>query len=91
MLAHQVEALGAHGFDAVGGANEPVLDDATTKRAMLDAAQESYLMVESNKYGNVHLMAMSKLSDYTCVITDDDFPQDLRPELDAACQQVIYA
>lgn len=83
--------IGAHGFDAAGGANEPVIDDATTKRAMLGAAQQSYLMVGSEKYGNVHLMAMSKLSDYTCVITDDDFPHDKREELEAACNQVIYA
>ena len=83
--------LGAHGFDAAGGTNEPVLDDAATKHTMLDAAQASYLMVDSGKYGNVHLMAASKLSDYTCVITDGDFPQELRPELEAACQQVIYA
>ncbi len=83
--------LGAHGFDAAGGANEPVLDDAATKHAMLEAAQESYLMVDSSKYGNVHLMAMSKLSDYSCLITDSDFPQEKRDELNAACQRVIYA
>ena len=83
--------LGAHGFDAEGGVNEPVLGDATAKRAMVDCSRESYLLVDSSKYGNVHLMAMSKLSDFSCVITDDDFPKDRRAELEAACNQVIYA
>lgn len=83
--------LGAHGFDAEGGVNEPVLGDATAKRAMLEATRESYLMADSGKYGNVHLMALSRLSDYTCVITDDDFPASKRPELEAACNRVIYA
>jgi DeoR/GlpR family transcriptional regulator of sugar metabolism len=83
--------LGAHGFDAVGGANEPVLGDATAKRAMLEATTSSYLMVDSGKYGNVHLMALSKLSDFSCVITDADFPEERKAELEAACNQVIYA
>lgn len=83
--------LGAHGFDALGGANEPVLGDATAKRAMLEVAGSSYLMVDSSKYGNVHFMAMTKLSDYSCVITDSDFPADKRDELEAACNRVIYA
>lgn len=83
--------VGAHGFDAVGGANEPVLGDATAKRAMLEVAAKSYLMVDSDKYGNVHFLAMTKLSDYSCVITDRDFPLDRRDELEAACNQVIYA
>ena len=83
--------LGAHGFDAMGGVNEPVLGDATTKRAMLEAAQSSFLLVDSSKYGNVHLMALSRLADYSCVITDDDLPLDLRGELEAAYNEVIYA
>jgi DeoR/GlpR family transcriptional regulator of sugar metabolism len=83
--------LGAHGFDAVGGANEPVLGDATAKRAMLEATTSSYLMVDSGKYGNVHLMALSKLSDFSCVITDADFPEERKAALEAACNQVIYA
>ena len=83
--------LGAHGFDATGGVNEPVLGDATAKRAMLEAAQSSFLLVDSSKYGNVHLMALSRLADYSCVITDDDFPHNLRGELEAACNEVIYA
>lgn len=83
--------LGAHGFDAVGGANEPVLGDGTAKRAMLESAARSYLLVDSSKYGNVHFMALSKLSDFSCVITDDDFPAGKRSELEAACNEVIYA
>ena len=83
--------LGAHGFDATGGVNEPVLGDATAKRAMLEAAQTSYLLVDSSKYGNVHLMALSRLSDFSGVITDADFPQELRAELEAASNEVIYA
>ena len=83
--------LGAHGFDAKGGVNEPVLGDATAKRAMLDSSRESYLLVDSSKYGNVHLMALSRLSDFSCVITDADFPPDRRDELEHACNEVIYA
>ncbi|MDO4537623.1 MAG: DeoR/GlpR family DNA-binding transcription regulator [Coriobacteriales bacterium] len=83
--------LGAHGFDAAGGANEPVLGDATTKRAMIESATTSYLLVDSSKYGNVHLMALSKLSDFSYVITDNDFPADKRAELEAAANEVIYA
>ena len=83
--------LGAHGFDAEGGVNEPVLGDATAKRAMLEASRESFLMADSSKYGNVHLMALSRLSDFSCVITDDDFPAAKRAELEAACNRVIYA
>ncbi len=83
--------IGAHGFDAEGGVNEPVLGDATAKRAMLECSQISYLLADSSKYGNVHLMALSKLSDFSCVITDAGFPADKRAELEAACNQVIYA
>jgi len=83
--------IGAHGFDAQGGVNEPVLGDATAKRAMLDATRLSYLMADSSKYGNVHLMALSRLSDFSCVITDSNFPQEKRAELEAACNEVIYA
>lgn len=83
--------IGAHGFDAEGGVNEPVLGDATAKRAMLDAARLSYLMADSSKYGNVHLMALSRLSDFSCVITDSSFPIEKRAELEAACNEVIYA
>ena len=83
--------LGAHGFDAVGGVNEPVLGDATAKRAMIEAAGASYLLADSSKYGNVHLMALSRLSDFACVITDAGFPMDKRAELEAACNEVIYA
>ena len=71
--------------------NEPVLGDATAKRAMLDSARESYLMADSSKYGNVHLMALSRLSDFSCVITDSEFPAEKRSELEAACKEVIYA
>lgn len=83
--------LGAHGFDAAGGANEPVLGDATAKRAMLEAARASYLLVDSSKYGNVHLMALSRLSDFSCVITDNEFDVGRRAELESACNEVIYA
>ena len=83
--------LGAHAFDAQGGANEPVLGDATTKRAMLECAERAYLLVDSGKYGNMHFMAQSRLSDFSCVITDADFPADRRAELEAACNEVIYA
>ena len=67
------------------------MSDATAKRAMLEASAKSYLLVDSGKYGNVHFMALSKLSDFSCVITDDDFPIDKRSELEAACNEVIYA
>ena len=83
--------LGAHGFDAQGGAHEPVVGDATTKRAMLESAERSYLLVDSGKYGNMHFMALSRLSDFSCVITDADFPAERRPELEAACNEVVYA
>lgn len=83
--------IGAHGFDAQGGVNEPVLGDATAKRAMLECSRTSYLLADASKYGNVHLMALSKLSDFSCVITDDSFPLERRAELEAACKQVIYA
>lgn len=83
--------LGAHGFDAVGGAHEPVLGDATAKRAMLEVSGRSFLLVDSSKYGNVHFLSLSKLSDFSCVITDDQFAPERRAELEAACGEVIYA
>ena len=76
--------LGSSGFTAKRGHSTPNPDDAQIKEAIMRAADETYVLVDSSKYGHDCLTSFAGLSDVDLTITDSHFSPSKGAILEAA-------
>lgn len=68
--------LGANAISAGFDVHTPTIEKAYLKKAALQIAQKSYLMVDNSKFNSYALNRFASLSDFTGVITDRLFSSD---------------
>jgi len=76
--------LGSTGFTAEMGHTTPNPDDAQIKEALMRAANESYVLVDSSKYGHRCLTSFARLRDVDLTITDSNLSRSKAKVLEAA-------
>ena len=76
--------LGSTGFTAEMGHTTPNPDDAQVKEALMRAANESYVLVDSSKYGHRCLTSFACLRDVDLTITDCNLSRSKAKVLEAA-------
>jgi DeoR/GlpR family transcriptional regulator of sugar metabolism len=76
--------LGSTGFTADMGHATPNPDDAQIKEALMRAANESYVLVDSSKYGHRCLTSFARLRDVDLTITDNNLSRSKAKVLEAA-------
>ena len=76
--------LGSSGFTAEMGHSTPNPDDAQIKEALMRIADETYVLVDSSKYGHNCLTSFAQLRDVHLTITDSRLPRSKAKTLEAA-------
>ena len=72
------------GFTAKSGHSTPNPDDAQIKEAIMRVAEETYVLVDSSKYGNDCLTSFARLRDVDLTITDSRLSRQKAAILEAA-------
>jgi DeoR family transcriptional regulator, fructose operon transcriptional repressor len=75
--------LGSTGFTAEMGHTTPNPDDAQIKEALMRAANEAYVLVDSSKYGHRCLTSFARLRDVDLTITDNNLSRSKAKVLEA--------
>lgn len=83
--------LGAHACTVEGGAMQPAVEDATTKRAIMAAASETFLLVDSAKFGQTALVENARLDEYDHIVTDDLLDPEELERVRAASADLMVA
>ena len=81
--------ISAEGFSVDMGAADPDLREAEVKRAMMRAATEPYLVVDSSKWGARALVQIAPLDAFSAVITDDRMPPEAVEAIEALGVRVL--
>jgi DeoR family transcriptional regulator, fructose operon transcriptional repressor len=76
--------LGSSGFTAEKGHSTPNPDDAQIKEAIMRVSNESYVLVDSSKYGHNCLTSFTRLCDVDLTITDSHLSSSNVKTLEAA-------
>jgi DeoR/GlpR family transcriptional regulator of sugar metabolism len=76
--------LGSTGFTAERGHSTPNPDDAQVKEALMRIADETYVLVDSSKYGHNCLTSFARLRDVDLTITDSHLRRGQAKKLEAA-------
>jgi DeoR/GlpR family transcriptional regulator of sugar metabolism len=76
--------LGSSGFTAEMGHTTPNPEDAQVKEAILRSANETYVLVDSSKYGHRCLTSFARLRDVDLTITDGGLSRSKVKLLEAA-------
>jgi DeoR family transcriptional regulator of aga operon/DeoR family fructose operon transcriptional repressor len=76
--------LGSRGFSAERGHSTPNPDDAQVKEALMRVANQTYVLVDSSKYGHNCLTSFARLRDVELTITDSRLPRSQAKKLEAA-------
>jgi DeoR/GlpR family transcriptional regulator of sugar metabolism len=75
--------LGSTGFSAEMGHSTPNPDDAQIKEALIRIADETYVLVDSSKYGHNCVTRFAHLRDVHLTITDSGLPRSKANALEA--------
>jgi DeoR/GlpR family transcriptional regulator of sugar metabolism len=75
--------LGSTGFSTEMGHSTPDPDDAQIKEALMRIADETYVLVDSSKYGHNCLTSFVQLRDVHLTITDNRLPRAKAKTLEA--------
>ena len=76
--------LGSSGFTAEMGHTTPNPEDAQVKEAIMRSANETYVLVDSSKYGHRCLTSFARLRDVDLTITDSHLSRSKAKLLEAA-------
>jgi DeoR/GlpR family transcriptional regulator of sugar metabolism len=76
--------LGSSGFTVEMGHTTPNPEDAQVKEAIMRSANETYILVDSSKYGHRCLTSFARLRDVDLTITDSRIPRSKVKLLEAA-------
>ena len=83
--------LATGAVDIESGLTYPALSDIPVKRAMIDSAQEIYLVADSSKIGERSFCVLGGLEKLDAMITDDGIRDEDRKAIEAAGVEVIVA
>src|SRR6202047_3887752 len=81
--------LGSSGFTPERGHSTPNPEDAQIKEAIMRAADESYVLVDSSKCGHDCLTSFARLRDITLTITDSGLSRPKARTLEAAGAKLL--
>ncbi|MDL2295514.1 DeoR/GlpR family DNA-binding transcription regulator [Lachnospiraceae bacterium OttesenSCG-928-E19] len=70
-----VAFLGANGVGEDGNVYIGNTTESGIKNTVMEIAQETYLLVDSSKFGSSHFLHYANLTDFTGVITDKELPE----------------
>jgi DeoR/GlpR family transcriptional regulator of sugar metabolism len=73
--------LGSSGFTAKRGHSTPNLEYAQIKEAIIRASEETYVLVDSSKYGQNCLSSFTRLRDVALTITDNQLARSVQKTL----------
>jgi DeoR/GlpR family transcriptional regulator of sugar metabolism len=73
--------IGTSGISLTHGFSTPNALDAQVKEAMIQAAEETYILADSSKFDHKCLVSFAKLSDVDLIITDSAIPEKYANEL----------
>ena len=76
--------LGSSGFTAKRGHGTPNLEDAQIKEAIIRASEQTYVLVDSSKYGHNCLSSFTRLRDVALTITDSQLTRSKQKALENA-------
>ncbi len=83
--------LSATGLTLRDGITDPKMLEIQVKRAMIAAAQEVIILMDSTKFGTRSLMKVIDFSEVRLLITDDGAPVTMVEELRAKGVEVLIA
>lgn len=86
-----VAFMGANGVTVDAGLTTPDHFEATTKRAMIDAAARVVVLADHTKIGDAHFARFARLADVDTIITDSALDPETRDELSAEGPEVVVA
>jgi DeoR/GlpR family transcriptional regulator of sugar metabolism len=81
--------LGTQAWSLEDGLTDTTMEIAQIKRAMIRAAKQVILMVDSSKLGSSGFIKVAPLSDVHIIITDSGLPADARDALERAGIRLI--
>lgn len=73
--------VAANGVDIGGGAYTPDIGQAENKKLMISSARNSYLLVDSSKFGRKSFIKFAEIDEFDAVITDNQIEEDELGEL----------
>ena len=73
--------LGSSGFTAERGHGTPNLEHAQIKEAIIRASEQTYVLVDSSKYGHNCLSSFTRLRDVALTITDNQLARSAQKTL----------
>ena len=76
--------LGSSGFTAKRGHGTPNLEHAQIKEAIIRASEQTYVLVDSSKYGHNCLSSFTRLRDVALTITDNQLARSKQKTLENA-------
>jgi DeoR/GlpR family transcriptional regulator of sugar metabolism len=76
--------LGSSGFTAKRGHGTPNLEHAQIKEAIIRASEQTYVLVDSSKYGHNCLSSFARLRDVALTITDNQLARSVQKTLENA-------
>jgi DeoR/GlpR family transcriptional regulator of sugar metabolism len=83
--------LGVHGFDPRAGFTTPNLEEAETNRALIAAARQVAVTVDSTKWGVMGLSSMARLEDVDVVVTDEGLDPEAQRIMQSRVGRTIIA
>ena len=72
--------VGTSGVSLTHGFSTPNGFDAQVKEAMIRAAEETYILADSSKFGHDCLVSFAEISDIHLIITDSEIPPEFANE-----------
>lgn len=69
--------IGANGVTIEDGITTPDINEASTKRAMIEVAKEVYLVVDHSKFNKVSFSHIADIKNVDCIITDKEVDKRL--------------
>ena len=83
--------IGSFGFTAKKGHCAPSLADAQIKEAIIRASEQTYVLVDSSKYGHNCLSGFTNLPDVVLTITDSQLTRSSQKALEKIGAKLLIA
>jgi DeoR family fructose operon transcriptional repressor len=91
VLRADVAFVGTNGLSAAHGLSTPDHDEAAAKRAMVGAAHQVVVLVDSSKIGQEHMVRFAEVGDIDVVVTDAGITNADRAALERFDVEVVIA
>ena len=83
--------ISTQGCSIKHGTTVPGILDADVKRALFNAAEKKYLMVDHTKFEQMLLVKFADVSEFDSIITDDGIDEEYYSELNSICKNIIIS